>query len=162
MTKITAEELMKRFSMEEHPENGQFVEKHYIHEGDGRAASGSIYYYVAPGEKTAFHRIDCDEYWCYVAGAALELWQVSPEGEVSVVNLGIEEGAEPFVYVKKGMIFASRHSEKTLAQQKDCGQPLQGTFLTCITVPRFTYDGFEMFPEEEMVKKYPQTTEFYQ
>ena len=103
MKKQSPEELMKYFSMEEHPENGQFVEKHYVNEGEDRAASGSIYYYVAPGEKTAFHRIDCDEYWCYVAGNTLDLWQVSPEGEISVVKLGIEEGAEPFVYVKKGM-----------------------------------------------------------
>ncbi|MCQ2531029.1 MAG: cupin domain-containing protein [Lachnospiraceae bacterium] len=161
MTKITAEELMKRFSMEDHPENGQFVEKHYIQEGEERAASGSIYYYVAPGEKTAFHRIDCDEYWCYVAGGTLDLWQVSPEGELTVTKLGIEEGAEPFVYVKKGMIFGSRHSEETLKQQEACGKEPEGTFLTCITVPRFTYEGFEMFTEEEMVKNYPLTAEFY-
>ncbi len=162
MRKRSADELMKYFSMEEHPENGQFVEKHYVQEGEGRAASGSIYYYVAPGEKTAFHRIDCDEYWCYVAGDTLDLWQVSPEGEVSVMKLGIEKGAEPFVYVKKGRIFASRHSAETLNPQADRGQTKEGTFLTCITVPRFTYEGFEMFSEEEMVKNYPQTAEFYQ
>lgn len=143
---------MKRFSMEEHPENGSFVEKHYIYEGPGRAESGSIYYYVAAGEKTEFHRIDCDEYWCYNAGATLDIWKVDLDGKISITKLGIEEGAVPFVYLGKGEIFASRHEIK----------PEEGTFVTCITVPRFSYDGFEMFTKEQMTDKYPETKKFYE
>ena len=149
---MTAEELCRRFAMEPHPEHGAFSERHYEHLGKGRPASGSIYYYVAPDERTDFHRIDCDEYWCYNGGSPLELWVIAPDGGVSVRRLGIEDGCEPFVYLPKGAIFASRHGEAVT----------EGTFLTCITVPRFQYEGFELFEKEEILAEYPQVKGFYE
>lgn len=142
---MTAKELMEKFSMSPHPENGAFVEKHFEHEGDGRASSGSIYYYVAPNEHTAFHKIDCDEYWCYVCGSPLTLCCIDEDGTISYAKLGIEEDCSPMYYFKKGVTFASINS---------CSE--DGTFVTCITVPRFTYDGFEMFSDEEILAKYPE------
>ena len=149
---MTAKELMQKYSMEDHVENGAFVERHYEHTGPGRAASGSIYYYVSADESTEFHRIDCDEYWCYAEGSPLEIWQVDESGRISVSLLGVEDGCEPVVYLRSGVIFASRHP-------KGCAD---GTFLSCITVPRFTYEGFTMFTKETMLKDYPQIAEFYE
>lgn len=148
---MTAEELMKRFSLREHIENGAFVERHYENTAPGRAASGAIYYYVAADEVTEFHRIDCDEYWCFNAGSDLEVWQVDENGALTVSRLGIGEGCEPLVYLRSGVIFASKHAD-------GCRE---GTFLTCITVPRFTYQGFELLPKETMTEQYPQTARFY-
>ena len=149
---MTAESLMKHFSMEEHPENGSFVEKHYIHTGDDRPASGMMYYYVAPGERTEFHVIDCDEYWCYSAGSPLEIWCVDENGEVSVKLLGIEEGCEPGIYLRRGVTFASKHP----------GSTEEGTFLVCITVPRFRYEGFTLISRETMTERCPETTAFFE
>ena len=150
---MTAKELTERFGMSAHPENGAFIERHYAHEGSGRAASGSIYYYVAPGELTQFHVIDCDEYWCYAEGSALEVWIVDPaDGSVAVKRLGADAGCEPCVYIRRGLIFASRHGDKVA----------DGTFLTCITVPRFDYVGFTIIPEGEMREKYPKTAKFFE
>ena len=146
---ITAEELMRRYSMSPHVENGFFIERHYKSDPAVRAASGSIYYYVAPGEKTEFHRIDCDEYWCFAAGAPLSIWTIDEAGGVCVSRFGTDEGCEPVVYFRKGLIFAS----KSLSDE--------GTFLSCITVPRFSPDGFEMFTEEEITTAYPETKSFY-
>lgn len=141
---MTANELMQRFSMKAHPENGSFIEKHYANDYAYRAASGSIYYYVAAGERTEFHRIDCDEYWCYAAGSPLELWMIDECGAVSINRLGTEVGCEPMVYIRRGMIFASRNLRKDG----------DGTFLTCITVPRFSYEGFTLFSQEELLTHY--------
>ncbi len=149
---MTAEELMSRFSMEKHIENGAFAERHYVHEGEGRPASGSIYYYVAPGEATQFHRIDCDEYWSFNHGAPLEVWQFSPGGALTVTMLGTEPGCEPLVYIKSGVIFAARHR----------AGGSEGTFLTCITVPRFTYDGFELIGEDRMREAFPASAAFFE
>lgn len=148
---MTAEELMKRFSLREHIENGAFVERHYENTAPGRAASGAIYYYVAADEVTEFHRIDCDEYWCFNAGADLEVWQADEDGSVKVSKLGTGEGSEPLVYLKSGVVFASKHAP-------GCED---GTFLTCITVPRFTYQGFEMLDKEAMLENYPNIAQFY-
>lgn len=149
---MTAEELFQKFEMSAHPENGAFAERHYTHEGVGRASSGSICYYVATGEKTEFHRIDCDEYWCYTAGSTLEVWQVDADGELKITLLGTEGKAEPFVYIKRGTVFASKHPRGAA----------NGTFLVCITVPRFSYDGFELIPKERMMEKYPAAVPFFE
>lgn len=148
---MTADELCRRFSMDAHIEKGSFAERHYPHDGAGRPASGSILYYVAPGERTQFHRIDCDEYWIYNLGAPLELWIVDTDGKTRKRMLGVEADCEPFVYLPKGVVFASRQSERAA----------DGTFVTCITVPRFRYEGFTMLSEEEMREKYPETAAFY-
>ncbi len=142
---MTAEELMSRYAMEAHMENGSFRECHYKHSGPGRAASGSMYYYVAPGEFTQFHRIDCDEYWCFVQGAALKIFMIGEDGSLRSIKLGTEPGCEPLVYIKKGVIFAS----VSLAEGNE------GSFLSCITVPRFSYEGFEMFDAAGLQKRYP-------
>lgn len=167
---MNAEELAERFNMAEHPENGAFLERHY-ESSEARAASGSIYYYVAPGEKTKFHKIDCDEYWCYTEGADLEVWMIDEEtGAVSVSSIGTGESAVPFVYVRKGTIFASRHagaSEGT-AETASAGASSgsesgtsEGTFLVCITVPRFTYEGFTLIEDDEIKSRFPDAVSFF-
>ena len=148
---MTADGLMKKMGMKAHEENGAFLEAHYKHDGDGRAASGSIYYYVAADEYSEFHRIDCDEYWCYAEGSPLEVWMIDREGKLSIRLLGVEDGCEPMLYIPKGTIFASRHT----------GNCEDGTFLTCVTVPRFDYAGFTLIEKSEMLEKYPETVKFY-
>lgn len=148
---MKAEELVRRYTMEKHLENGIFIERHYESDTPGRAESGSIFYYVAPGEITEFHRIDCDEYWCYNAGSTIEIWSFDIDGTLRRLLLGTEEGAEPFVFFRRGEIFASR-------LPKDAED---GTFVTCVTVPRFSYDGFEMIERETMLEMYPESAEFW-
>ena len=103
---MTAEELMRRNRMVPHEERGAFAERHYTNQNGTRAASGAIYYYVAPGERTAFHRIDCDEYWCYHCGEPLEVCLIDESGIVKVIFLGIGENCEPLLL----MNYTSRDS----------------------------------------------------
>lgn len=146
---MLAEELCARFSLEPHPEGGAFRERHYPAPGEARPASGSIYYYVGAGQKTAFHRIDCDEYWVHVAGAPLTLWAIDPSGLVSRIPFGTGEGEEPMHFFPRGTVFACRN---------DGGE---GTFLACITVPRFAPEGFELISREEMERRFPETRAFF-
>jgi hypothetical protein len=137
--------------MKIHEEKGLFVERHYENKGNERAASGSIYYFVDKDEKTDFHRIDCDEYWCYNIGSTIELWIIDTEEKLNIRKCGITEDAEPSIYIPSGAIFASRHSNKCK----------EGTFITAITVPRFKYAGFELFSKDEMINKYPFVSSFW-
>lgn len=138
--------------MQAHPENGFFVERHYENPETERAASGSIYYYIAAGERTKFHGIDCDEYWCYTKGAPVEVWQIDVEGVCTVQRLGVEEGCEPAVYIRKGTLFAG----------KSLRTDGEGTLLICITVPRFSYKGFQIVSDEEIRETYPAAAGFYE
>ena len=148
---MKADELIKNYSMDRHIENGAYIERHYVSDKPGRAESGSIYYYVAPGEITEFHRIDCDEYWCHNAGADIEIWSFSPNGKLKKHILGTSEKAEPLIFFQRGEIFASR-------LPKDSPD---GAFITCITIPRFSYEGFEMVDKEKMITLYPEASDFW-
>ena len=147
---MKAEEMNRKYEMGQHVENGTFVELGEKRRPGMRDAHGAIYYYVAPGERTAFHRIDCDEYWCYHCGDPLEVCLIDESGNAKVVSMGVGEGCEPLLLMKKGVIFAS----KSAKDAKD------GTFLSCITVPRFSDEGFVMFSDEEIKEKYPNAVKF--
>ena len=148
---MRAEELNRKYCIAQHMENGTFIELGNRRREGIRDAHGAIYYYVPAGERTAFHCIDCDEYWCYHTGTALDVCIIKGD-EVSVVKFGAEEDASPLLLFKKGAIFAAK-SAKTA---KD------GTFMSCVTVPRFSYDGFTIYTDEEIKKRYPRTATFFE
>ena len=152
MRKMTADDLAKKYNLQPHEENGAYFERHYIAPKNIRAASGAIYYYLAAKEKAQFHQIDCDEYWAYVLGSPLELWLIDGTKKISRQILGIEKNAEPLIYVPQGTIFGARH----LDGAED------GTFLSCITVPRFDYKGWKLFSKEEMLKTSADVAKFYE
>ena len=149
--KITAESLTEKFGMAAHVENGAFALRHYPSTEEGRPASGAILFYAPPHQHTKFHKLDCDEYWSYVEGAPLELWQFDEEGKLAIYYLGVEAGCEPILFFRRGTTFGSR--------------PLpgreEGTFLNCITVPRYTDEGFTLYEDEEMLRRFPETKEFF-
>ena len=147
---MTAEELLQKYPMEGHPENGLFLERHYPHTGPGRAASGGIHFYVAPGDRTVFHRIDCDEWWAFHAGADLDVWVVDPEGALTIHTLG--EGGALLAFVPRGCIFAARHGDMARG----------GSFVSNITVPRYSTDSLELFTKEQMLALCPAVAAFWE
>ncbi len=147
---MRGEDLAKLYKMQPHEENGSFVERHYLTTSQKRADSGAIYYFLGNKEKALFHQIDCDEYWAYVTGADLELWLIT-KGKLQKQILGLGQGKEPLIYIPKGTIFGAKH----LADAED------GTFLSCITVPRFEYQGWRLVERDEIVKINPLTSDFF-
>ena len=148
-----ADELAKRFGMEPHVEGGSFVElDEPLPEGAPRAASGVIYYHLGAEEYSDFHVLDSDEYWLWHAGTPLEIWLMDAGGKPEVKRLGIDPESEPCVLLKAGVIFGARHVPG------DCGD---GTLVSCITVPRFSYASYRILPKDEMLEKYPSTAPFF-
>lgn len=145
------QDLLKKYNMSPHEENGSYCECHYPFAGEGRAESGSSYFYAPPGETTLFHKIDCDEYWCHNAGSPLEVWIISADGKLEIRKFGTDPDADPMLYFPEGVIFGSRNREPEG----------EGTFFTCITVPRFSYDGFMLVGREEVLKICPEAGAFW-
>lgn len=93
MTAMTAEEVIALLGLEPHPEGGHFRETFRDHRSDGsRASSTAIYFLLAAGETSRWHRIDAAEVWHWHAGAPLELTVAPPDGTTSYVlaNLGLD------------------------------------------------------------------------
>ena len=145
-------DMIARFALEPHVEGGAFRELYRDgQQREGRGTSGVIYYYLGPEEHADFHVLDSDEYWLYHGGDTLEVWMVGPDGGMRVEKLGLAEGAEPCVLVKGGVIFGARHVRG--AQD--------GTLVSCVTVPEFSYEQYRILSKEEMLASYPASESFW-
>ena len=98
---LSAEEVISRLRLAPHPEGGHYRETWRSASQDGvRAAGSAIYYLLARGERSHWHRIDASEAWHHYAGAPLRLGIAAAESDsddVQVVRLGtaLSKGEEP-------------------------------------------------------------------
>ena len=90
------EQLRHSLALVPHPEGGYYRE-HYraAPSGDARAPGTAIFYLLADGEFSAWHRVEQDELWHYYEGAPLELHFLDERG-YRVEKLGpVADGAIP-------------------------------------------------------------------
>jgi uncharacterized protein len=69
-----AVQLICDLSLQPHPEGGHYIEVHRS------AAVTTIYFLLAEGEISRWHRVGSEEIWHFYEGAPLELLQLSPDG----------------------------------------------------------------------------------
>jgi predicted cupin superfamily sugar epimerase len=81
MAALTAPDVIRALALEPHPEGGHYRETFRdARTIAGRSASTAIYYLLARGQRSQWHRIDAAEVWHYYAGAPLALEMVVREG----------------------------------------------------------------------------------
>jgi hypothetical protein len=103
---ITAQDVIRLLDLKPHPEGGHFRETFRDvrvfyppplagegREGAGRAASTAIYFLLARGERSHWHRIDAVEIWHWYAGAPLVLEISQDHGRIECVTLGSDLAA---------------------------------------------------------------------
>ena len=81
MASSTAAEIIARLELRPHPEGGYYREtfRDKRVDANGRAHSTAIYFLLARGDRSHWHRVDAVEVWHYYAGAPLTL-QIAHEG----------------------------------------------------------------------------------
>ena len=128
--------VIRRLGLARHPEGGWFRETFRAAAPDGgRGACTAIYYLLAAGERSAWHRVDAVEIWSWHAGAPL-LLSVAADGEPPREHrLGnaLAMGEAPQVVVPAG------------AWQSAVGLGAW-TLVGCIVAPAFEFAGFELAP----------------
>jgi predicted cupin superfamily sugar epimerase len=137
---VTADEVAALLGLAPHPEGGWYRETFRDQtgrdeRGDGRGVSSAIYYLLAAGERSHWHRVDAAEVWHHYAGAPLEL-SLANGAERSMVLLGsdLAAGQRPQGVAPKGWWQAA----KCLGDW---------TLVGCTVAPGFQFSGFEMAPE---------------
>lgn len=77
--------LVRHLSLRPHPEGGWYSEvfrsRDVVTPSDRRgerAALTSIYFLLASGQQSRWHRVTSDEAWHFYEGAPLELWTIDP------------------------------------------------------------------------------------
>jgi uncharacterized protein len=101
-----AAELIERLRLQPHPEGGWYVEVHRS------AALTSIYFLLADGAFSRWHRVTSDELWCHLEGAPVELHRFDADARsVSTTRLGpVSDTTQPQCTVPAGHWQAARSS----------------------------------------------------
>lgn len=135
-TALTAPDIIARLGLEPHPEGGHYREtfRDSRTDADGRAFSTAIYFLLARGERSHWHRIDAIEVWHYYAGSALTL-QIADDDGRRVVRLGgdLAAGEAPQATVPP-------HAWQAAESTGDW------TLVGCTVAPGFDFAKFEMAP----------------
>jgi uncharacterized protein len=90
----TAADIIARLELKPHPEGGHYREtfRDTRLDTNGRSLSTAIYFLLARGERSHWHRIDTVEIWHYYAGNPLNL-QIADGGGHRSVRLGPDVAA---------------------------------------------------------------------
>jgi predicted cupin superfamily sugar epimerase len=152
--------LINQLELSLHPEGGYFKEVYRSEEviehvalpkrfkGD-RSFSTSIYFLLPGTSFSAFHRIHSDETWHFYEGCPVEIYVISPEGELKIHKLGNTNGAFMYqVTIPQGHWFAAKAIEKDSFSL--CG---------CTVAPGFDFEDFEMAECKALAEEYPQHKE---
>src|SRR5258708_40128296 len=95
----TAADIIARLELRPHPEGGYYRETFRDTRADvsGRSRSTAIYFLLARGERSLWHRIDAVEVWHYYAGSPLNLRIANESCPGHTVRLGphIAAGQRP-------------------------------------------------------------------
>jgi uncharacterized protein len=137
MSSLSAADVIRLLALEPHPEGGHYRETFRDPRTvDGRALSTAIYFLLARGQRSHWHRIDAVEVWHHYAGAPLALSIFGADG-TSVVRLGsdVAAGDRPQAIVPAG---AWQAAESLGAW----------TLVGCTVAPGFEFMGFELAPRD--------------
>ena len=130
-------DIIARLELKPHPEGGYFREtfRDKSVNAGGRSRSTAIYFLLARGERSHWHRIDAVEVWHYYAGAALTL-RIADDGGQRSVTLGpdLASGEVPRAIVPPHAWQAA----------ESCGD---WTLVGCTVAPGFEFAKFELAPK---------------
>lgn len=129
---MIAKDIIAKLDLQPHPEGGWYRQT-WQAENQGRATGTCIYFLLAAGESSHWHRVDATEIWLFHAGAPLTLsLSEHNEGPAQdhLLTPDLSKGA-PQIIVPEGHWQAARTTGAY-------------TLVSCTVSPGFQFDGFEL------------------
>src|ERR1700759_1156515 len=135
---MTALEVIRLLNLEPHPEGGHFRQtfRDPREIAPGRAASTAIYFLLARGERSHWHRVDAAEIWHWHAGAPLALDIAAGDARPAQrITLGSDllRGER----AQAGVAAAGWQAAESLGDW---------TLVGCTVAPGFDFAAFELAP----------------
>jgi predicted cupin superfamily sugar epimerase len=133
----SAADIIARLQLQPHPEGGHYRETFRDQRCDaqGRAFSTAIYFLLARGERSHWHRIDAVEVWHYYAGSALTL-QIADDSGRRRIKLGADLAAG-----EAPQAIVPAHAWQAAESTGDW------TLVGCTVAPGFDFATFELAPK---------------
>lgn len=128
---MTAPEIIAHLQLSPHPEGGHYRQT-WVADNEDRPTGTCIYFLLAAGEASRWHRVDATEIWHYHAGAPLILsLSATDTGPAQDLILGpdLAEGEEPQLIVPENHWQAARSTGDY-------------TLVSCTVSPGFQFAGF--------------------
>lgn len=110
----------------------------------------SIYFLLDAKNPSRFHRLKDDELWFFHGGTSLQVHEITSSGEYKLHKLGFnfKKGERLQVLIPGGSIFASSVESKNVYG-----------LVSCVVVPGFDFQDFELFTQDELISQYPKHKE---
>jgi len=136
---LSAADVIRLLDLKPHPEGGHFREIFRDQRKvEGRAASTAIYFLLAAGERSHWHRVDAVEIWHWYAGAPLLL-------EIAVTDAGPVER----ITLGQNLAAGERPQGIVAAHAWQAARSLGAWTLTgCTVAPGFEFAGFQLAPKD--------------
>lgn len=161
MDETTAQELIRVYGLERHPEGGYFRES-YRAAGLATAAeppaclsgprnfSTAIYFLLPAGAASRLHRIKSDELWHFYLGGPLVIAQLFPDGrtERAVLGRDLKAGQELQHMVPAGCWFGAYPADTA-----------DYSFVGCTVAPGFDFADFELGGRAALLERFPHAAE---
>ena len=133
---LTASDIIRLLELAPHPEGGHFRETFRDTRtiDGGRAASTAIYFLLARGERSHWHRVDAAEIWHWYAGA-------------------------PLRFISRRGVRTARSRRRPCCRRAPAGHRARAslagggtlgawTLVGCTVAPGFQFSGFELAPKD--------------
>ena len=130
---MTADDIISHLNLIPHPEGGHYRQT-WVAENDGRPTGTCIYFLLAAGERSHWHKVDATEIWLYHAGAPRILSRAESEAgpaRDTVLGPDLLNGQDPQIIVPAHHWQAARSTG-------------DWTLVSCTVSPGFSFDGFTL------------------
>ncbi|MEL7833045.1 cupin domain-containing protein [Fodinibius sp. Rm-B-1B1-1] len=144
------EQVINRLNLSPHPEGGHYRECYrseqdvWLPNDEKRSAGTGIYFLLAEGELSNWHRVRWDEGWHFYDGDPLMLEIIDRDGSLKRLALG--------------NTFAKEVAFQRLVPQ-NCWQRAYCTgrysLVGCTVSPGFEFEDFEMIEPKKLAQEYP-------
>ncbi|MEP2530616.1 cupin domain-containing protein [Shimia sp.] len=132
---MTAQDIIKKLNLQPHPEGGHYRQT-WIESAtcDARPAGTAIYFLLARGERSHWHKVDATEIWHFYAGAPLKLSVAETDaGPAFDKVLGPDLASDHFPQV-----IIPKHHWQSAESTGDW------TLAGCTVSPAFQFEGFTL------------------
>ena len=166
---LSAEEVVEKYQLQPLDQEGGFFRRMWSSEvylnnelfgsqypgGETRETATLIHYLLTRDAFSAMHRLRSDEHWFYHLGDPMEILLLHPDGTGETVVLGPELKNEHHVHTITPA--QSWQGAKLLPQDpgKGCGYCL----TSCMVIPAFVWDDFELADAGELLQSHPNFAE---